>query len=310
MKLRTFTHTYATSCAWFGSNSLITVGSDRTAKYWDITTGEQTDVFEFGAFAEQVVAQSGVAYVGQSDGMISDSLDHHWDTRIGRITEMAVSGDRLAVGGQSIENGVTVCRLAMFARDGTPRWQSVTGNMVYALEFSPDGEIIFTGEGNGVVARRRSENGSVLNSRGSFSDSIVDVRHYKSHIWVGQLNNTAQVPSLWLIDETSLDSVANLGFGFPSGVWSLGLNASKALLGVTGNRNELVVFDHLTGELIYANPRTSIGKKLAWHPTWPEQFAVCMSDGTIEIHNLQPESVPTPLPPAPTPTKPGKGRRK
>lgn len=308
MKLRTFAHPYATGCAWFGSNSLITVGSDKSAKYWDLTTGENTDVFTFGAYAEQIVTQSGVAYVGQSDGTITNSFGHSFQSDVGRITEMAVSGDRLAVGGVAIENGMTVCRLVMMTLNGFVKWRHVTSNIVYGLAFNPDGDVIFSGEGNGVVARRSSETGAVLNSRGSFTNSIVDLCYHKSHVWVGQLNSSTLVPSLWLIDETSLDHVASLGFLFPSGVWSMGLNVSGALLGVTGNRNELVVFDHMAGTLIYANPRSSIGKKLAWHPTRVEQFAVCMSDSTVEIHDLQPESVPSPIPTPPA--KPGKGRRK
>lgn len=309
MKLRTLTHPNATSCGWLDSERLLTAGSDKLARIWDVNAGAQTGAISLGSFAEQVVTIGGVGYIGQNDGVIADTSGHTFPTFIGRITELAISGDRIAVGGQSLGGGgVTLCQLSMFSRNGTHLWTRATGNMVYGLAFSPGGEFIYVGEGNGVASRRSATTGDVLASRGAFSNSIIDLRPYKSGVWAGQLNSTAVAPSLWLLDGSSLNVVAQIGYVFPSGVWSLGLNADETKLGVTGNRNELVVFDRASGTAVYNNPRSSIGKKLAWHPTRADLFALCTSEGTIELHNLEPETVTTS--PPPVATTPGKGKRK
>lgn len=306
MKLRTLTHPNATSCGWLDSERLLTAGSDKLARIWDVNGGVHTSAISLGTYAEQVATHSGVAYIGQSDGAVTDTSGHTFPTFIGRITELAIGGDRIAAGGVSIGSaGNTITQLAMFSRNGTHLWSRATGNMVYGLAFSPGGEFIFVGEGSGVISRRSASTGDVLASRGAFSNSIVDLRPYKSGVWAGQLNSTTNAPSLWLLDGQTLAVVAQIGHVFTSGVWSIGLNADETKLGVTGNRNELVVFDRASGTPIYNNPSGSIGKKIAWHPTRPDFFALCTSEGTIELHNLEPEvALTSPMPPAVV--KPGK----
>jgi len=309
MKLRTFIHTAnsnATCVGWLSADQLISGGYDYTTKSWNANTGERTFIGgQHPAGIEVSRCRNGQPYIGRADGAIL-WLDGSISTGFGRITEIAVSAERIAVGCSKLEGGLAIPRIAVYSSNGTLLWARIASGAVYGLAFSTDGEVLYVGEGQpsgGILYKRSAITGNVLSSRMAASEAITDLAVHGSELAVAQANTGQHVVCVRYCSASDLQQYAGLARSFPSGVWTIGYNCIGQLVGIGDMDRNIVIVDRTSGSVVYQSARPSLVKQIAWHPTNPTLFAVALSHGVIELHDLVAEPAPTPAP-APTPTKP------
>jgi WD40 repeat protein len=246
-------HTRSVRAASFRPDGrrVVTASQDKTARVWDVETGETACILQGhgGALGSAVFSPDGKRVVTASD----DATARIWDAESGRELRV-LAGHVHAL--QSASFDLDGARVLTVGQSTVRLWDASSGSVTHVFDqheggvtagrFSPDGTRVVTGGWDGTAKVWDTARGSLLGTLSGHSERLLDIEFSAD----GKVIATASDPEahVW---EASTHAELSVARGHAHGIYSVALTSDGARLATGSEDFTARIWAARTGEELH-----------------------------------------------------------